>query len=100
MTAKLYKKSVFIFRRDLRIHDNTGLNQALLLSEHVIPLFNFDPVQVGSKNQYRSENAIQFMIESLQAVDSSLRKKQGKLYLFHADTQQVISHIIKHERID
>jgi len=38
--------SLFIFRRDLRLHDNTGLNEALRLSEKVIPCFIFDPRQI------------------------------------------------------
>src|SRR5579872_7178864 len=100
MTFKQYKKSVFIFRRDLRIQDNTGLNQAAMLSEQVIPIFNFDPAQIGNKNEYRSENAIQFMIESLQSLDDALHKKSGKLYLFYGDIIKTISHIIKQERID
>ncbi|MCA9404857.1 MAG: deoxyribodipyrimidine photo-lyase, partial [Candidatus Omnitrophica bacterium] len=31
------KKTLFIFRRDLRLHDNTGLLEALKNSEEVIP---------------------------------------------------------------
>jgi DNA-binding Lrp family transcriptional regulator len=42
-TNKKYgKSSLFIFRKDLRIEDNTGLLNALLLSEKVILCFIFD----------------------------------------------------------
>jgi len=37
-----HKKSLFIFRQDLRIQDNTGLLKAIQESEEIIPLFVFD----------------------------------------------------------
>ena len=40
--SKEYKKSLFLFRRDLRLEDNTGLSKALQNSEEVIPCFIFD----------------------------------------------------------
>ncbi len=80
--AKKFKKALFIFRRDLRIDDNTGLINACKQADKVIPCFIFDPRQIGPSNKYRSNNAIQFMIESLQDLDKELKKKKGKLYLF------------------
>lgn len=97
---KEYEKSLFIFRRDLRLEDNTALNEARLLSEKVITLFNFDPKQVGSKNSYRSTNSIQFMIESLQDLATACNKKKGHLQLFYGDTIRNISKIIRSEKID
>ncbi|MGD0171886.1 MAG: deoxyribodipyrimidine photo-lyase [Halobacteriota archaeon] len=40
-----YRKSIFLFRRDLRISDNTGLIEASQASKTVVPLFIFDPRQ-------------------------------------------------------
>lgn len=97
---KTYQKSLFIFRRDLRLEDNTALNEARRLSEKVVTIFNFDPKQVGAKNNYRSENAIQFMIESLQDLEKACKKKSGKLQLFYGDTVKTISKIIRSEKID
>ncbi len=95
-----YKKSLFIFRRDLRIVDNKGLYEALELSDEVIPCFIFDPRQVGNENKYRSWNAIQFMIESLKELDEAIRDKGGKLYLFHDDPVKVVAKLIKSEKIN
>ena len=69
---KLYQRSIFIFRRDLRISDNTGLLKALELSQIVIPCFIFDPRQVSDSNIFASMNAMQFMIESLQDLQKNL----------------------------
>jgi deoxyribodipyrimidine photo-lyase len=96
----LYKKSLFIFRRDLRLDDNTGLRAALKQSDLVIPCFIFDPRQVGAKNAYRSANAIQFMIESLEDLDAQLHEKKAKLYLFHGEAEKIITQLITKEKID
>ena len=67
-----YNISLFIFRRDLRVIDNTALIAALRESNYVIPLFIFTPDQVSDKNKYKSSNAIQFMIESLYDLNREL----------------------------
>ncbi len=76
--AKKHKISLFIFRRDLRLTDNTGLINALIYSESVIPLFIVTPTQVSSKNKYKSSNAIQFMIKSLYDLDDQINKSNKK----------------------
>src|SRR5690349_16873843 len=60
------KKTLFVFRRDLRVLDNIGLIYALKESQYVIPAFIFDPRQVDKSNFYRSDNAIQFMLTCLE----------------------------------
>jgi deoxyribodipyrimidine photo-lyase len=97
---KKFTKSLFVFHRDLRFSDNRGLLRALAQSEQVIPCFIFDPIQVGNKNSYRSTNAIQFMIASLQELDEQLHKRDGKLYIFYGHTLDVIKKLITHEQID
>src|SRR5579871_1893222 len=89
-----FSKSLFIFRRDLRLYDNSGLNNALQQSEKVIPCFILDPRQVGITNKYKSDNAIQFMIESLEDLDKALRKHHAKLYLFYGKAEEVIKKLI------
>lgn len=95
-----YKKALFIFRRDLRIQDNTGLIQAANLSDIIIPCFIFDPRQVGSANKYKSDNCIQFMLESLQDLDKELKKHETALYLFNGKAHDVVNALIKSEGID
>lgn len=97
---KKYSLSLFIFRRDLRLHDNTALQQALAQSELVIPCFIFDPQQVDSANEYKSDNCIQFMLESLHDLSQELKQQHGHLYLFHGKTHQVVSQLFKTLPID
>ncbi len=49
--TKLYKRALFIFRRDLRLEDNLGLLFALKEAHEVIAVFIFTPEQV-EKNPY------------------------------------------------
>lgn len=37
-----HKKSIFWFRQDLRVHDNSGLYACLQNSEEILPIFILD----------------------------------------------------------
>lgn len=97
---KKYKKSLFIFRRDLRIEDNTGLIAACKNSKEVILCFIFDPNQIDEQNKYRSLRAIQFMIESIQDLQDQIKKRAGKLYIFYEEPNAVVKSIIKSKQIE
>lgn len=98
--SSVYNKGLFIFRRDLRIVDNSGLYNALDSCDTVIPAFIFDPRQVSDDNDYRSWNAIQFMIASLKELHDQLKDKGGRLYLFYGDPEKIIKKLIKDEKVD
>jgi len=85
--------TLFIYRRDLRIVDNNGLNLAMKQYDNIIPIFIFTPEQVGDKNKFKSNNAIQFMCESLKEVDVDLKKQGSKLHIFNGDNITVLKHI-------
>jgi len=97
---KRYKKALFIFHRDLRLSDNTGLAAALHQSEQVVPVFIFDQIQVGQGNTYRSNAAVQFMFESLADLDAALNKKRGHLFCFEGHTQQVVKKLLTQHHVD
>nr|QDY52295.1 FAD binding domain of DNA photolyase [Mimiviridae sp. ChoanoV1] len=85
--------TIYIFRRDLRIQDNLGFNYAMENCSNIIPIFIFTPEQVV-KNEFKSENAIEFMIESLKELDLNLKKYNSKLYVFQGDNIKVLKKII------
>lgn len=97
---KVYKQSLFLFHRDLRVTDNTGLIQALHQSESVITLFILEPQQVGAKNQYKSDNAVQYMIESLHDLAQQIKEHGGYLHVLYGDTHNSIKNIFKEHAID
>ena len=90
-----YENGLFIFRRDFRIIDNVGLNLANSLCKRVYPVFIFTPEQVTSANKFKSDNAVQFMIESLQDLSSQISKMGGKLVCFYGHNPTIVSQLIK-----
>lgn len=70
---------IFIFTRDLRIHDNTALNVAAKKYKNIIPLFIFTDNQVKS-NSYKSQLAIDFMKNAL----INLKQEINKLNIIQA----------------
>lgn len=96
----IYNTSLYIFRRDLRLDDNRALLAACQSSKIVIACFILDPTQIGENNRYRSLNAIQFMIASLQDLQKQLRQKGGELYLFSDDPVTVLRSLIKERAIN
>ena len=97
---KKYNKSIFIFRKDYRLYDNIGLITALKESSSVIPIFIFTPQQLHN-NDYKSDNAVQFMVESLTELNDELKKTtNSKLFYFYGEPYKVINKISKEIKID
>lgn len=92
---KKYENGMFIFRRDLRLIDNKGLYLANSICNQIHPIFIFTPEQVTNSNAFKSENAIQFMIESLQDLSSHIDKMGGKLNCFYGENETIIERFIK-----
>ncbi len=86
-----FRRSLFIFRRDLRIEDNTGLREAMDLSDEVLPCFIFDPRLADPEREYFNSNAFQFLIESLDDLRKQFESKGGTLYIFSGLPEDIIS---------
>jgi deoxyribodipyrimidine photo-lyase len=90
--------SIFIFRRDFRLDDNTTLLKACQDSDIVYPIFIVNSKQVTDKNKYKSNNSIQFMHESLKDLETQTK---GRLNVFYANTTNddidIIAEIIKYD---
>lgn len=91
-----YDQSIFIFRRDYRLADNLGLIEALQNSRKVIPIFILTPEQLDrQKNKYKSDHAVQFMIQSLLDLNQQLRKKKSRLFFFYGSPNKMVDKILK-----
>jgi deoxyribodipyrimidine photo-lyase len=89
------KYQLFIFRRDLRIQDNSALEALHQYPEPIIPIFIFNPNQVlPSKNPYFSNNSVQFMCESLEDLEKNISSKDGKMNYFYGDTISILEKIL------
>jgi len=95
---KPFSLSIHIFRRDLRLEDNTALIAALKQSEAVIPVFIFDDRQLS--NPFRGNNSFEFMLNSLVELNKELRQKCSQLYVFNGLPHQVLSELFSTLKID
>lgn len=87
---------LFLFRRDLRLTDNTGLAAACQDSEKVVPAFIFDPRQCDPKeNSFFSEHAFTFMVRSLGTLRNQIQEHGGRLFIFEGDPVQVVRQLLK-----
>ncbi|NNJ89675.1 MAG: deoxyribodipyrimidine photo-lyase [Eudoraea sp.] len=82
------KISIFWFRRDLRLEDNTGLIQALKGKFPVLPLFIFDP---NILNELPKDDArVSFLYNTLKKIRKQLEKENSSsLAIFHDDPMEV-----------
>ena len=96
----MFENGLFIFRRDLRIQDNIGLNLAMEQCKMVYPIFIFTPEQVTDKNKFKSDNSVQFMIESLDDLRENIKKQGGHLNCYFGENNTIIKKLIKKWNID
>ncbi|HOO98008.1 MAG TPA: deoxyribodipyrimidine photo-lyase [Bacteroidales bacterium] len=73
------KISIFWFRRDLRLEDNTGLNAALSSGNHVLPLFIFDTNIIDELP--KDDPRISFIYNNLSEINRTLRDMEGSQVL-------------------
>ena len=89
---------IHIFRRDFRLDDNISLHLLSKEVKNIIPIFIFDPFQINitSENEhYRSNPAVKIMIESLDDLNSQLKKENSKLYYFYGTPDKILEKLIK-----
>ncbi|WP_207060941.1 deoxyribodipyrimidine photo-lyase [Motiliproteus sp. SC1-56] len=94
-----YQRSLFLFRRDLRLDDNRGLNAALVGSEEVLPAFILDPRQ-QAPHPYRSEPGLAFLFRALAALDQALGEKSGRLHCYRGDPESLLASLVERLGID
>lgn len=95
---KPYALSLHLFRSDLRLTDNTALIAALEKSEKVIPVYIFDETIISEWSF--GKNSINFLINSLQELDSELRSLGSYLYLFEGNSVEILRRLITDLNID
>ena len=92
------KISLFVFRRDLRITDNTALSQALLNSEKVVTLFVLDSFLLDhwSEAPYR----LSFMAGAMRRLADRIEARGGSLVIRSGDPAEVIVDVAGHVGAD
>jgi len=91
---KTFQRSIVWHRRDLRVQDNTALNEALKCSEKIVPLFIFDDGILIGRSDF-SPACVKFMIESLDALQKEYQTQGGKLILRRGKPLEVLKALQK-----
>ena len=89
--------NLFIFRRDLRLYDNTALIESLN-DDETATVFIFDPEQIKN-NEYKSEKAVKFMVSSLYDLSNDIKGYNQRLALFAGAPLKIIKRIISENKI-
>jgi len=75
--------SIILFTRDLRLHDHPALSAAVSGSGRVIPLFVVDNALVSGRAG--TPNRLAFLLESLEDLDASVRRRGSRLAIRRGD---------------
>ena len=73
------KISIFWYRRDLRLEDNTGLFEALNENENVLPIFIFDDSILDELPE--DDARVNFIYESLSKINKQLNNHNASLQI-------------------
>lgn len=85
--------SIYIFRRDIRLTDNLGFIECYKNSNKILPIFIFTPEQIIN-NPYFSSNAFQFLLESLEDLNNTLKSKyNSQIHYYYGDNVDVLKEI-------
>ncbi len=95
----LTKKSIFWFRRDLRLHDNAGLYHALKESKTpVLCLFIFDTDILGYLED-KKDARVTFLHDTLTALQQELRELGSSLLVKHGKPLDIWAELIDNQNI-
>ncbi|HCE56477.1 MAG TPA: deoxyribodipyrimidine photolyase [Prolixibacteraceae bacterium] len=90
---------VFWFRRDLRLHDNHGLFQALKSGLPVLPVFIFDTEILG-KLSSKTDARVSFIYSEIAKLKTAIEKEGSSLRVFHSSPIEVFEKLTQEYEID
>jgi deoxyribodipyrimidine photo-lyase len=94
----MYKRSLYIFRQDLRLQDNTGLIEAVKNSEEIFPIFIHDTRAIEDFG--REDPRFGFIREALESIDTELQKYSGRVTVYSWDPEKILEDIVEKYQID
>ena len=89
--------TIFWFRRDLRLDDNTGFFHALKSGEQVMPIFIFDESILSQLP--KNDGRVTFIHQQLEKMQTELNKFGKSLALFHGNPAEIFKKLIKENDI-
>jgi deoxyribodipyrimidine photo-lyase len=90
----LKKVNIFWFRRDLRLHDNTGLYHALKGNYPVVPVFIFDPNILDTLEE-KKDGRVEFIRLALIELQDELVQINSSLEVFYNTPEDVFKKLLQ-----
>ena len=91
-------RSLFIFRQDLRLHDNHWLRQTVTYSQEVFPVFIFD-INILTKFPDQDPR-LWFISEALRQLDKDLKTVGSYLTVLYGDSIEIIQSLATSLKVD
>ncbi len=89
---------IFWFRRDLRLHDNVGLLQALQSEHAILPIFIFDR-NILDKLEDKQDRRVEFIHGVISGLKAQLRARDSDLWVFYGKPQEIFQELISNHPI-
>jgi deoxyribodipyrimidine photo-lyase len=90
------RKILVWFRNDLRLHDNEMLVEAVAKSDHILPVFFFDPRHFDEAQVTRSGfTRAKFLVESVSALRQAFQKLSGDILIINGMPEDHIIDLIE-----
>lgn len=87
-------RTVNLFRKGLRLHDNEPLKHALETSDVVFPVYLMD-IEWQREQEKFGVNKTRFMLECLHDLDNSLKAKGTRLFVLQGNALETIKKFCK-----
>ena len=91
-------KTIFWFRRDLRLNDNAGLFHALKNNDTVLPIFIFD-TDILNRLENKEDRRVEFIHLTLNELNKQLVGIGSSLLVLHGNTQDVFTELLSSHTI-
>ena len=92
------KISIFWFRRDLRLEDNTALYNAITENKNVLPIFIFDKSILDELEH--DDPRVNFIYNTLKKINQKLQKYNSSIKILKGETEEVWKLLIKSYNIN
>ena len=93
------KISLFWFRRDLRLNDNTGFFYALQQEKNVLPVFIFDQ-NILDKLEERADARVEFIHDQVTRLSAELESKGSSLLVKYGDPEAIYKSLLSEYEIE
>jgi deoxyribodipyrimidine photo-lyase len=93
------KISLFWFRRDLRLNDNTGFFYALQQEKNVLPVFIFDK-NILDKLEERADARVEFIHDQVTRLSAELESKGSSLLVKYGDPEAIYKSLLSEYEIE